>query len=302
MSARLALGLLVVLGGCARSLPRPQTSSEWEALFRDCRAGDQRACYWRGQADLDEGRTEQGVKLIKAACEAGIGPACNTEGFFSSAGWYEQPIDPVRARSLWARSCELGSKDGCDSWGTGLRDAIGGPVDLPGAAAAYERACKLEDSAGCTNLGSALLKGEGVKQDVTRAVALWRTICSRETDIQHSCRLLGAALVQGEGMEANVTEGLTLLRRACNLGEAEDCQVAGELMALFGSQSEAVRYLRTSCTWGRPAGCRTLGLRLLEGPDEEDAHAEAREVLQKACTRKDEPSCGRLELLAPPAN
>jgi hypothetical protein len=290
--------LLVSLISCARSFPRPQTSSEWEERYRGCRAGDQRACYWRGIADLDEGRTVQGAKTIEKACQAGVGEACNETGFFHSRGWYGFPVNAGRARELWARSCERGSKDGCDSWGTGLRDGIGGPADLPGAVAAYERACKLEDAAGCSNLGSALLAGAGVKRDVARAVTLWRTICARETGIHHSCRLLGAALVHGDGVEQNVTEGLTFMRRACNLGSADDCREAGELMFGFGSKPEAVRYLRTSCTWGSAEGCRALGIRLLEGGEAAE-HAEALEVLISACARADQPSCARIKAEEP---
>ena len=283
--------------GCAHSLPRPENFGEWQELFRACRAGDQRACYWRGISDVSEGRIEEGVKRIETACDAGVGIACNIQGFIYSEGRYQRKIDAPRARALWARSCSLGSKDGCDSWGTGLRDAVGGPADLPGAAAAYELACKRDDGAGCTNLAKALLHGEGVGKDATRAALLLRTICARETDSQDSCRVLGAALVHGDGLTADVPEGLTLLRRACNIGGAEDCQEAGELMVGFGSQSEGVRYLRTSCTWGRVAGCRALGLRLLEGPDEEGAHDEARDVLRSACSGGDKPSCSRIETL-----
>jgi hypothetical protein len=291
--AYFVLPLVLVLSGCARSLPRPETWNQWEELFRDCRAGDQRACYWRAISDLDAGRTEEAVKRFEEACAAGVGIACNEEGFIYARGWYGRKVDGAKGVALWARACSLGSKDGCDSWGTGLRDGVGGKADPIGAVAAYEQACKLEDGAGCTNLAAALLKGEGTEKNSTRAIALLRTICARESDNQHSCRVLGSALALGDGVTADVNEGLTLLRRACNIGDAEDCQEAGEVMASVGSKDEAVRYLRTSCKWGRASGCRTLGLRLLEGPDEDGAHEEARAVLKRACERGDKASCDK---------
>jgi TPR repeat protein len=283
--------------GCANSLPRPQTGSEWNEFLRACRAGDQRACYWKGSLELSSGNTAQGVELMVRACDAGVGMACNEVGFFHSEAKHGFKRDGARAVALWKRACEQGSKDGCDSWGTGLRDGVGGPIDLEGAVAAYERACKLDDAAGCTNLGAALLRGAGTKANPARAEALWRKVCAQE-EIYRSCRLLGAELVRGELIKPREEEeGLAVLRRACNLGRGDDCLEAALAMRDYGSKAESLRYLRTSCAWESTRGCRELGKVLSRDPAE-DAQEESRAVLQKACERKDDESC---KLLAPAA-
>jgi TPR repeat protein len=289
--------LLSALMGCAASFPRPETSTDWDLRRRQCRDGDQRACHWKGIAELREGKIEQAAQTLQRSCEAGVAESCNDVGFFFSQPYAPIVRDAVKGRALWQRACERGSKDGCDSWGTGLRDGVGGPVDLVGAVAAYERACKLEDSAGCTNLAAALLEGRGAPIDAMRAEALWRKICARD-DIYLSCRLLGSAIARGRGLPVDVKEGLSLLRRACNNGKAADCLEASSVMQEVGSKGEALRYLRTSCDWGSVRGCRELGRTLRASGDPEDSD-EAEEMLQRACDARDEESCQSLKASPP---
>lgn len=174
---------------------------------------------------------------------------------------------------LWQRSCALGSKDGCDSLGTGWRDGVGGTVDLAASVVAYEASCAQQDAAGCTNLGTALMEGKGVTKNEPRAEALWRAVCATET-IHESCRRLGLMLVRGKDVEG----GLAMLRRACRLGAAADCLAAGDAMTEFGDSVEALRYVRTSCE-----GCERLTKFLRAGDAGVDALEEAAAAQVRAC-------------------
>ena len=258
----------LVFAACAATWPRPNSGSEWQATWRACRDGNQAACYWKARDEEPAKRRA----LYQTACDANVGRACNELGFFIA-----RDGGGARAMELWKRACELGSKDGCDSLGTGWRDGVGGTVDARAALDAYERACRMHDATGCTNLGRQLLAS-----DPARAEKLWREVCASE-EISDACRLLGIARVHGEGLARDVDEGLSLLRRACRLGDADDCLATGEVLEELHQPGESLRYVRTSCTWGSAAGCLKLSRTLRLGEPDDEALREARDAELFAC-------------------
>lgn len=267
----------LLLASCATWSSGPQTNDEWNAAYRACRDGNQTACYWKiGSLAPGERRA-----AYQRACEANVAAACNDLGFFVA-----QDGQKTRAVELWRKSCELGSKDGCDSYGTGLRDGLGGAVDETGAVAAYELACRQNDAAGCTNLGRQLLNGRGVARDTARAEKLWRTTCASE-EIHDSCRVLGLALVRGEGLTKDVDGGVVMLKRACRYGKAADCFAASEVLEELQQPAEALRYLRTSCAWGSSNGCRALAKVLRTGKPGDEEEREALEAEAFVCSHGD---------------
>ncbi len=265
---------------CAKTWPRPETSGAWNEALRACRSGDQRACYWKANR-LRSSDPVAAAKVHEAACNAGAGQSCNELGFAARDGRGLEK-SATRAMALWQRACDLGSKDGCDSLGTGWRDGVGAKVDLGAASVAYEAACAQQDAAGCTNLGLALMEGQGVAKNEARAEALWRQVCATE-EILESCRYLGVALVRGAGVRQDIEGGLAMLRRACRLGGAADCLAAGAEMVEHGDAVEALRYVRTSCTWGSGPGCYQLSKLLRAGDAGVAALEEATEAQARAC-------------------
>lgn len=284
--------LLLLALSCAKSWPKPERSTEWQAAFRACRGGDQRACYWQASSVRWTDRP-RAVALFVKACDANVGEACNELGFYAKDG-NELPKSGTAAMAYWEKSCALDSDDGCDSLGTGWRDGVGGEKNLERAAKAYERACAMKDEAGCTNLGRALMNAEGVTADPARAVTLWRQVCSGDDALIYtSCRYLGDALVRGQGgVPRDVEGGLKALRRACRFGDEKDCFAASEAMAEVGDSTEALRYLRASCTWGLAEGCAKLSATLsAKSNASADDVEEAAEAKKKACRKGVSAAC-----------
>lgn len=261
--------LLVVLlfASCAATLPAPKSSAQWKEVARGCASGDPRACYWVAVSKLRAGDRAGAKQQYLALCADGFAAACNELGFL------ETKDAPADARAHWRRACELGDKDGCDSYGTGLRDGVGGAVDLPGAAAAYEKACGLKDSAGCTNLARLLATGKGVTANPSRAMALWAQVCASEEPWQ-ACEELGSAHFEGALVPKDTERGLNILRRSCADAALRSCSATGHALHALGRNTEAVRYLRTSCDSTSQLGCKEL-LEVLTAIGDEAALAEA---------------------------
>ena len=88
-----------------------------EACHRACNAGDMKACVSAGAWDAGAGRDDRAERLLRVACDAGVGHGCTMLAiqYDPTARTGRGGADRERAIQLYARGCEMGSLDGCKS-------------------------------------------------------------------------------------------------------------------------------------------------------------------------------------------
>ncbi|MBX2802726.1 MAG: sel1 repeat family protein [Myxococcales bacterium] len=236
--------LVLPLSGC--------TDSAAEALLT-CEGGNLEACYRDGSAAANAARPryEDARKLFAKACM----PVYRGSG---------KPKD--------------NHPEACYSLGRLVRDAKGGPRDLPRAADVFEIACKGEVPRACVDLGLVVYdppEGSEVTSEPERAVELFFTACNQvdaapaDSNDAHplavACDALGSAYEEGNGVEngkKDADRAMELYKKSCDARYAPGCVSAGALLAskkARASITEAAELFERGCKLDARHGCFELG-------------------------------------------
>lgn len=214
-------------------------------------------------------------------CEGGNTEACYTDGLAKANA--PRPLFSD-ARKDFAQACMpryTGSarpKDNhpaaCHELGKLVRDAKGGPKDLPRAREMFGLACRGGVQEACIDLGVLVYdppRDSEVKPEPGRAVEFFFNACN-EVDLHtlpqgqvhpyaRACSALGRAYADGRGVEGNrrdVKRALTMLEKGCDAKYAPACAEAGGQLAKGGKLTEAVEMYQRGCRLDARHGCFEL--------------------------------------------
>ena len=197
-------------------------------------AQDAETLYAQGQRLMAEGKDE-GLDLLKSACERGHAPACidyagEMEPVADAAAMGQLRCDPLTGegcdldgakaitlfknnpQAVWAlrRACDLRSAEGCFALGdlhdpTGLAGAPKTPENWRGAALGYGRACKEHGlEKGCTAYRRVM---ENRNNSETAAVLAYREERCAAGD-KKSCDIVAAGRTSASGVTAGAPADL----------------------------------------------------------------------------------------------
>ena len=133
----------------------------------------------------------QFVDLSRESCRVDrVGNGCHNLGLAYLAG-IGVPVDREKARELFAKSCDLGDRGGCNRLAEMYTGEGGEPADWAKVYAIYEKQCAdAGDGAACNELGYYVESGKGGKADAARALALYQRGCG--LDDYASCENLAS--------------------------------------------------------------------------------------------------------------
>lgn len=118
------------------------------------------ACAASQETEIQVGQTADGLetlgqpanptrlKLVRAACNKGVGRACTQLGMWYEAGDHVEK-DVSRAARLYENACKGGSPEGCMELGRLHQGNALGKPDTSAARRWFERACAMQHEAGC---------------------------------------------------------------------------------------------------------------------------------------------------------
>lgn len=220
---------------------------------------------------------------ILATCQGGDVTACYNDGVAKVRAPRPMYSD---ARKDFVQACmptyTKGSRPkdnhpgGCYELGKLVRDAKGGPKDLPRAVEMFQIACRAGIGDACIDLGMLVYDpddGAGISADPARAVEFFFNACN-EVGVQEltdpgkpdpnarACAALGRAYVDGQGVENNRPDpkrAIEMYRKACDAQFAAGCASAGDLLATSRSTVvEATELYQTACKLDARHGCFEL--------------------------------------------
>lgn len=212
---------LVFVGGCDNSAAE---------RLRTCEGGNTEACYNDGMAALSAAKPDFGAarKAFSSACRPSVGTNA-------------------------ASSISQARPAACNELALLVRDAKGGPKDIPRAIDLFGIACKDGNDRACVDLGALLFplnpsglvysEDKGKAEDAVRAVVLFDAACAKVDTAQapadgphplaQACESLGRAYEAGVGVEpprADVEKAATLYTKACDAKYAPGCVGSGLLL------------------------------------------------------------------------
>ena len=190
----------------------------------------------------------------------------------------------------------------CHKLGRLVRDAKGGPTDLPRAVEMFQIACRAGLEESCIDLGMLVYDpapDSEVRPDPARAVEFFFNACNtvgvRELEAPdtedpnaRACWALGRAYVDGSGVENNrpdAKRALQMYRKGCDAQHAPACSAAGELLSRArATLVEASELYQRACKLDPRHGCFELA-QMHEGSSFPNADIElAVEHYRKVCT------------------
>lgn len=164
----------------------------------------------------------------------------------------------------------------CYELGKLVRDAKGGPKDLPRAVEMFQSACRSGMQAACTDLGLLVYAPEsdaGIAADPARAVEFFFNACNA-VDLHalpedgsadpnaRACAALGRAYVDGQGVEGNrkdLARAEQMYRKACDAHHAPACEAVGDLLgARLATLTDATGFYQQACKLDARHGCFEL--------------------------------------------
>ena len=252
-------------------------------MLLTCEGGNVEACYAEGVALISHARPQysEARRSFSSACMKDIHPTLKTG-------------DPERARAQW----EARAKS-CHALGRLVRDAKGGPKDLPRAVDLFEIACKAQpdgsqtQSTGpvvpeaCVDLAHAIYDSEGIPPEPERAVELVRTACQSDPPDHRACTLLGTAFYAGKGMrKKDIERALELFEASCASEYAPACVKAGDLLAARtrNDASLAAAAYSKGCALDARLGCYELADLHAKKGFPGASNGKASEYYQKTCS------------------
>ena len=194
-------------------------------LTKACDGGIMSACdslgslYENGQGVKQDGA--KALELYIKACKNNLGSGCES----AAKIYYFGKADYTKARSYFAKACELDTPVACLALGDLYASGQGGTAkNKTRALDLYEKACGLNLGAGCFEVATILLNE---MQQYADARKLYEKGCGlRNAD---SCHNLALLYGRGQGARQDLAKAKELLGKACDLGSQESCEVYKKL-------------------------------------------------------------------------
>ena len=111
-----------------------------------------------------------------------------------------------------------------------------------------------------------------------------------------ACHALGKMMLEGEGGPRSKKKAEKELTKACDMGLAESCALAGEML-YARKDSASLRFLKRACVKGDSRSCGAAGWMLWWGEGCKHDLPEASRRLEQACAGDDGRGCALLGLL-----
>lgn len=282
---------------------------------RGCAVGEGRAC--AALADVEVRglggavKRRAGTVHYRAACTAGIAPACLTLARHVEHGELGLPADPAaafdlyrRARSLSEAACAEKKASACGRLGVLLREGSGGPSETKRGRRLQAEACVAGDAESCRRAAI----GPSGRFDLARvpegAAGALREACATDGDACLFLAVIGEvdlepSCARGHGPSCTAA-GLapvdaTRLRRACDLGDANGCHHLALVKAHVEQELEpALDLFRDACRWGSGAACTQVGILRLRGEGMRLNPMAATSAFVQACRLGDATGCAEL--------
>lgn len=202
--------------------------------------------------------------------------------------------DIDRARSLYAKACDVHFPPACNELAKMCRDGRGGPRDVKRSATLFGIACDKGDiQYACTEVGVFAYDGVGMKLDQEKGVALFEAACFHEADPQpKACAALGLAHLSGKGIEKEKKDedrAIELLNKACDFDYAAGCVQVGDLFInrkkgpVKENRKIAAEAYQKACKLDARYGCYELAELHQEDKLEESSDEKAAIFFQKTC-------------------
>lgn len=234
---------------------------------RGCKLGSQHACTQQALRLLREGRTrdEEALKLLRGACEANEGMACESLDLENRSGRLSVPYRELR--DSLQKSCDAGNMSTCVRLGVVLLMPTVVQDKLK-AHELYRRACDKGNLEGCTRLGELYEQGIAVAKEPSQAFAIYQRACTGGSPL--ACTHLGWLFESGTGTSKDVAQARTLYERGCNAGDGWGCTNLGELYerGISGVPADPRRALSLysqACLRHHAGGCFHEGVLLEKG-------------------------------------
>jgi hypothetical protein len=223
-AGRMALGAIGVERDASHGVEM-LVSACYSGIVLDCAAAKQWLDAIHHAADVPHGE-DLGARLdLQRACLSGVAQPCYDLGGLFDRGSGGLPADGPHAAEAFARGCNLGLAEACDSLGDVLWYGRGVAQDRSRSAASFERACHLGLSNGCANLGFAVDFTARSGRDRARARALYRDACTAGS--VYACLHVAMLDVQTTSGLRDPKEAFARWSAACDRGDARACAFVG---------------------------------------------------------------------------
>ena len=194
-----------------------------DAWNREC--DDTIVVAWRGgQSRALVLALTNAMPMVASRCEAGDARACYRQAWLQ---WSrdQSPDGRKSALSLYERSCQAGSAEGCAHYGVALGEAS---APVARQREAFDRACTLRDGSGCAHLAYLYATGDGVMQDHARATDLYEQACTLGDPM--GCYNVGLNYENGRGVSRDDRRAVAAYELGCDGGSPMACTNLGGLL------------------------------------------------------------------------
>lgn len=222
------------------------------------------SCYLLGMLHLEglapNSSEATGFDLTAKSCDLGSSEGC----FDLGAQYPDQPSDPeeIKARKMaFKKSCTLGHAAGCYIAGLIVGDeAPFWNQDFNEELSWQERGCSLGDADSCTRIGNLHAEELITDPDPAKSVEFTERGCDLGGVI--ACANLGLKYEYGTGTGVDGKKAFEAYKFACDAGNGGGCNGLGNIYAkgMAGEQDDfvAVEYFEKSCDLGDPIGCTNV--------------------------------------------
>jgi serine/threonine protein kinase/TPR repeat protein len=217
-------------------------------------------------------KVEEGMRLLKAACDRGNKAACEDRG----CGLVEdKQFD--EAKKMFEMSCDGGHFQGC-MWLADLTKKRDGWIP---AKPIFRKACKRGESSSCNHFAYGV---EHEEKDWAAAKPYYRKACDGGTS--NGCHNLALGI---ENKEKDWAGARPFYAKACDGGEMAGCNALAYGIEFEEKDWAAAKpYYKKACDGGDMSGCNNLGYGLRH---DESNWAAAKPFLEKACNGGNASGC-----------
>ncbi len=266
------------------------------------------ATYLTEEAEAAARDAPRGVRLLSEACALGEPVACLRA---CEAQLDNRTVTRSEAEALPSceRACEKKVRVGC--WYLGLLHLHGSfkKASPKKGLTTLTQACKDAEPRSCITLAElSQVGGAGQKKSEPKAKDLYETatlrlatLCGKNNPAE--CVLNGELAVTGRAKDTNPGRTADVLEDACAASRTLGCYGAGLVQATgYAGRAKdpaaALAAWKKGCESGWAKSCRAAGLALLKGEGVPASEAEAKPLLDKACTWWEGDACAALADLA----
>lgn len=261
-------------------------------LERACAAGDDFACSayadWLVHFERTVSQQKKGYELALAHCDET--DARDTCFLVSAALWlgFGVEADPVQSRFFAKRSCEAGSRRGCDYYASLLREPSAGAVDNALSTKMFEQACERNYAVACTSLGKSYTGQIGVGLNLAKARASFEKGC--DLGDPQGCEQFGNMLASGVGGSKDSARAKRLIEGACNDGFAVACGTLAQALyngdnILFAQpdKEKGAMFALQGCDLDDSKSCTVASVAIYDRVISSDRQSYGRSLSKKAC-------------------